>query len=124
AEALTARDEIQEALAALDEASKLMAETGEYFYEAEMHRVRAGLLLAGADKPAAIDSLHAALRTARKQQARFLELKATHDLAALFAERGERRKAFDLLAPLYGTFSEGLDTPVLESARELVDALR
>ena len=124
AEALGASGETKEALGVLAEAAELMEETGEGFYEAEMHRVRATLLLAENDKSMAIASLNAALDTARRQQAKSLELKASHDLAALFAANGERRKAFDHLAPLYGTFTEGLDTPGLESVRELLDALR
>jgi predicted ATPase len=52
------------------------------------------------------------------------ELRAASDLARLWSEQGEKQKAYDLLAPLYGWFSEGFDTPDLRQAKALLDALR
>ena len=52
------------------------------------------------------------------------ELRAAADLARLWAEQGERPKAHDLLAPIYGWFTEGFDTPDLKAAKALLDELR
>jgi predicted ATPase len=61
---------------------------------------------------------------ARAQEARSLELRAACDLARLWADRGERRHAADLLAPTYGWFTEGFDTADLKEAKALLDTLR
>jgi predicted ATPase len=53
-----------------------------------------------------------------------LQLRAARDLAQLLAERGERQLAADLLAPIYGDFTEGFDTPDLVEAKALLDELR
>jgi predicted ATPase len=63
------------------------------------------------------------MATARGQQARWLELRAATSLARPWAEQGERRKAHDLLAPVYGWFTEGFDTADLKDAKALLDAL-
>jgi predicted ATPase len=59
----------------------------------------------------------------RAQEARSLELRAASDLARLWAERGERGRAGNLLAPVYNWFTEGFDTADLQQARALLDAL-
>jgi predicted ATPase len=64
-----------------------------------------------------------ALEVARAQEARSLELRAASDLARLWAERGEHGRAADLLAPVYGWFTEGFDTADLKNAKELLDSL-
>jgi predicted ATPase len=64
-----------------------------------------------------------ALELAGEQAAPALELRAARDLAAVLAERGERRHAADLLAPVLGRFTEGFATPDLGEARALLDAL-
>jgi predicted ATPase len=68
--------------------------------------------------------LQAAIDVARQQNARWPELRASCDLARLWAERGERQQALDLLAPVYAWFSEGFDTPDLVEAKALLDELR
>jgi len=60
---------------------------------------------------------------ARAQEARSLELRAACDLARLWAERGERARAADLLASVYGWFTEGFDTADLKDAKALLDGL-
>ena len=72
---------------------------------------------------AAEAALQAALDLARRQAARTWELRAAVSLARLWAEQGERRKAHDLLAPVYGWFTEGFDTPDLREAEALLDEL-
>ena len=57
-------------------------------------------------------------------EARLFELRASRDLAHLWAEDGKRRKAHDLLAPIYAWFTEGLDTPDLIKTKALLDDLR
>jgi predicted ATPase len=61
---------------------------------------------------------------ARAQQARSLELRAAGDLARLWAEQGRRNEARDLLAQVYGWFTEGFDTTDLKEAKALLDTLR
>ena len=63
------------------------------------------------------------LTTARRQGARLLELRTATTLARMLLERNERRKAVDLLAPVYGWFTEGFDTADLKEAKALLDQL-
>jgi predicted ATPase len=65
-----------------------------------------------------------ALALARRQQARSLELRAATSLARLWGDQGKRTEARELLAPVYGWFIEGFDTPDLKEARALLEALR
>jgi predicted ATPase len=67
--------------------------------------------------------LLSAIVTARTQRARSLELRAATSLARLWAERGERHRAHSLLAPIFGWFTEGFDTPDLQEARMLLNEL-
>jgi len=67
--------------------------------------------------------LASALSTARQQEAHLLELRAAITLARILAERDECHKAVGLLAPVYGWFTEGFDTPDLKDAKALLDEL-
>ena len=95
---------------------------------AEIHRLRGELLLQAApgDSDAA-DRAEAcfqqALAVAREQQAKSLELRAATSLARLWQTQGRRAEAHDLLAPIYGWFTEGFDTPDLQDAKALLAAL-
>ena len=60
---------------------------------------------------------------ARQQQARSLELRAAMSLARLWQHQSKRTEAYELLAPIYGWFTEGFDTPDLQEARVLLEAL-
>ena len=64
-----------------------------------------------------------ALEIARLQSAKFWELRAATSLARLWRDQGKRTEARDLLAPIYGWFTEGFDTPVLQDAKTLLDEL-
>ena len=65
-----------------------------------------------------------ALMIAREQGAKALELEAALDLARLWRDRGKRADARDLVAPVYGWFTEGFDTKDLKEAKALLDDLR
>src|SRR4051794_28786482 len=112
--------------AALDALLGFVLRSDERYFEAELLRLRAAcrLLLAGGSREEAETDLGAALDVARSQGARAWELRAASDLARLWAERGEWRRAHDLLGPVHGWFTEGLDTPDLRAAGELLDGLR
>jgi predicted ATPase len=123
AEALALRGEYTPALAALKEGFETMDTTGERWWEAELHRVN-GIALCGLNKleegQAAFED---ALRIARQQQAKSLELRAATSLARLCGEQGRRAEARELLAPVYGWFTEGFDTADLKQAAALLDEL-
>jgi predicted ATPase len=88
--------------------------------EAALHRLRGELLSAAGDKAAAERSYCMALAVARRQEAKLYELLAATSLARLWRDQGKRIEARDLLAPVYGWFTEGLDTPVLKEAKALL----
>ena len=88
-----------------------------------IHQVSARLHLAAGDSVAAESELRQAIALAQAQSAKFLELSGAIDLARLWVSRGERAEARDLLAPIYGWFTEGLDTPVLREAKALLGEL-
>jgi predicted ATPase len=63
------------------------------------------------------------MHIARKQQAKAYELRAATSLARVWGEQGRRAQAHELLAPVYGWFTEGFDTRDLKEAKALLDAL-
>jgi predicted ATPase len=75
------------------------------------------------DRTSAAACFQGAIATARSQRAKSLELRAAMALARVWGEQGERQKAFDLLAPIYGWFTEGFDTHDLREAKALLDQL-
>jgi class 3 adenylate cyclase/predicted ATPase len=117
--------QIEEGLALLDEAQGLVAKTGEGAYEAEVHRVKAELLLARSpsDPTGAEASLREALGVARRQSGRSYELRAATSLARLWQQQGREQEARELLAPIYAWFTEGFDTRDLMDAKALLDEL-
>ena len=123
AQALAACGRYGEGLSALREAASLGEETGERYVAAEIHRLEGNLLLAENGSAEAEACYLKALEMSRTQEARSLELRAACDLARLWAARGERARAADLLAPLYGWFTEGFDTLDLKEAKALLDEL-
>jgi predicted ATPase len=113
--------ELDKGLGHLAEAERLMDE--QRAAEAELHRVRGELLRAGHDPAGAERSFCRAIDLAQRQSAKFWELRAAISLARLWQEQGKRDAARDFLAPIYGWFTEGFDTPVLKEAKALLDTL-
>jgi hypothetical protein len=124
ADALAANGHPEEGHASLDQAFAFLEETGERLCEPDLHRLRGKLLRHQRSDVAAEASLQQALDVARQQKARWPGLRAARDRARLWAERGERQRALDLLAPVYDWFTEGFDTPDLVAARTLLNELR
>jgi len=117
--------QVEEGLRTLDEALALMYAHGERYYEAELYRLKGELLLAHSvehDVEAGA-CFHQALDVARHQQAKLLELRAAMSLSRLWQQQGKRPEAYDLLAPIYGWFTEGFDTADLQEAKALLEAL-
>jgi predicted ATPase len=109
----------------LDQALEHAGRSGERWYEAELYGQRGRLLLCppARDEAAAEAAFVRALEIARGQGARLLELRAAVSLARLLAGRGERRCAYDTIAPVYGWFTEGFGTEDLRQARTLAEEL-
>jgi predicted ATPase len=111
------------ALAALGEGLATALATGEHLWDAELHRLTGTVLLAENKLDECQASLQQAIRTAQAQQAKSLELRAATSLARLWGEQGQRTEARDLLAPVYGWFTEGFDTADLKEAKALLESL-
>jgi TOMM system kinase/cyclase fusion protein len=123
AEAYRTQGRTAEALAALAESAD-MVDAGQTLYQAELHRLRGELLaLQGAEASEVEDQLTCALGVARLQGARSLELRAAASLARHWAAQNRKAEAREVLAPVYQGFTEGLETPDLAAARELLAGL-
>ena len=93
--------------------------------EAELYRQRGALLLLSLHQHAAAeDSYRHALSNARRQDAKFWELRAAMSLARLWRDQSKVREARELLAPVYGWFTEGFDTRDLKEAKALLEELQ
>jgi predicted ATPase len=115
---------LQEGVDLLDEALKIVESTGERRFAAEMFRYRGDILAARGEAGSAEQAYSKSLHIARQQQAKTWELRAGMSLARLWADQGKRIEARDLLAPVYGWFTEGSDTPDLTEANTLLNGLR
>jgi predicted ATPase len=121
--ACEAAGQIEEAAAQLDQALQFVERTGERWFAAELHRQK-GQLLLRQGHPDAEDLYRKALSVARAQEAKLWELRAAASLAQLWRDQGRRAAAHDLLAPVYGWFTEGFDTKDLKDAKALLGELR
>jgi predicted ATPase len=123
AEALSRMGEHQQALATVGKGLEDQERTGQRRWEAELYRLK-GVALLGLNR---IDDAQAAfeeaLRVARRQQAKSYELRAATSLARMWGEQGRRAEARELLAPVYGWFTEGFDTADLKDAKALLAEL-
>src|SRR6202011_3312428 len=106
---------------ALDEGLAIAEKNDDRCHEAELHRLQGELLLAEAHEQiaAAEDCFRRATETARRQQSRAWELRATMSLARLRQQQGRRGEAHAALDAVYGTFTEGFTTPDLVDATAL-----
>ena len=109
----------EDGLQALAEAHTLVEQHQERWWEAEIYRLRGVLLLrqTGTPQAEAETWLQRALDVARRQEAKSLELRAAMSLSRLWQQQGKRDEARELLAPIYGWFTEGFDTADLQEAK-------
>ena len=97
--------------------------TGERWFAAELNRHKGQLLLRQGHSDAAKELYREALSIARTQEAKLWELRAASSLAQLWRDQGRRAEARDLLAPVYGWFTEGFETPDLKETKALLEEL-
>jgi len=115
--------QVEEAATLLDEALQTIEQTGEHFFAAELTRHQGGLLLRGGHPEAAEQLYRKALGIAEEQEAKIWELRVAVSLARLRRDQGRYAEARNLLAPVYGWFTEGFDTPFLQDAKTLLGQL-
>jgi predicted ATPase len=142
AEAYGKVEQPKEGLTALAEALALVDQTGERFYEAELYRLKGQLTLQkfqvssfkfqvenslGSSvqslESEAEECFHKAIEIARRQQAKSLELRAVMSLSRLWQQQGKKEEARQMLAEIYGWFTEGFDTQDLRDAKALLAEL-
>jgi TOMM system kinase/cyclase fusion protein len=125
AEAYGRAGQAEEGLRLLAEARAHQDTTGEVYWAAEVYWLKGELLLRQAipDEAQAETCLLQALDIARQQQTRSGELRAAMSLARLWQRQGKRAEARELLAPIYGWFTEGFDTADLQEAKALLEEL-
>jgi predicted ATPase len=115
--------QVEEALTQLDDALQMIERTGERWLVAELYRHKGLLLLRQGHTEAAEELYRKALRIAGEQEAKLWELRAAVSLARLWRDQARRTEAHDVLARVYGWFTEGFDTPDLKDAKALLDEL-
>jgi predicted ATPase len=123
AEACEIAGQIEEAVTLLDDALQIVDRTGERWFLAELNRHKGQLLLRQGHSDAVEELYRKALSIAREQGAKLWELRAAASLARLRRDQGRRAEARNLLAPVYGWFTEGFDTPDLKEAKALLNEL-
>jgi DNA-binding winged helix-turn-helix (wHTH) protein/predicted ATPase len=141
AEAYRKVGQVEQGLSALDEALATVNKTGERYYEAELHRLKGQLTLQKLSVASSQLSVpnpqspipnpqteaeacfHKAIEIARQQSAKSLGLRATTSLARLWQQQGKKKKAQQMLAEIYGWFTEGFDTKDLQEAKALLGEL-
>jgi class 3 adenylate cyclase/predicted ATPase len=123
AQACEIAGQVEEALALSDDALQTAERIGERWFAAELYRHKGDLLLRRGEPEAAEQFYRKALTIAEEQEAKLWELRAAVSLARLGHSQGRGAKARDLLAPIYGWFTEGFDTQDLKRAKAVLDAL-
>ncbi len=114
-----------DALRCIAEAMQSVQTTKETMFEAEVYRMAGEIEQMSLEPDAArVEGyFNGALAVARKQQAKSWELRAAMSMARLWRDQGKRQQAYDLLAPVYGWFTEGFDTLDLKEAKALLEEL-
>jgi class 3 adenylate cyclase/predicted ATPase len=117
--------QFEDAWSYIGEAITVVEITKETWYEAEVHRIAGEIALMSPERDGAKAEgyFERALAVARAQQAKSWELRAAMSMARLWRDQGKRQQAHDLLAPVYGWFTEGFDTLDLKQAKALLDEL-
>jgi class 3 adenylate cyclase/predicted ATPase len=115
--------QVEEAVTQLDDALQIVERTGERWFAAELNRHKGQLLLRQGHSEDAEELYRRALIIAEEQGAKLWELRAAVSLARLRRDQGREAEARDLLAPIYGWFTEGYDTLDLKEAKALLDEL-
>jgi len=125
AEALALNGAVAEGLQAVAAGFAEAEASGTHWADAELHRLHGDILSwrGCADWTEVEHCFRSALTVAREQGSRGFELRAAVSLARLLAARQRQAEARELLAPIYGWFTEGFDTPDLEAARNLLEEL-
>ena len=115
---------LTDALAPLDHAVNTGEGPANGLYVPEIHRLR-GMFLKSLGAPAeeVESALRTALQIAEEQGAFLLKLRAATSLARLWRDQGKVQQARELLAPVYGWFTEGFDTRDLKEAKALLEQL-
>ena len=117
--------QFDDALRCMGEAMTAVETTGEKLWEAEVYRTAGEIALKSSepDTAKAQTYFERSLSVARQQQAKSWELRAAMSLARLWRDQGKVREARELLAPVYGWFTEGFDTRDLKEAKALLEEL-
>jgi predicted ATPase len=104
------KQDVEQALTQIDETLVLAQQTGEHWSDAYLHRLRGEILLKcdPANTATAEGAFLTAIGIAQQQKARSFELRAAMSIARLWRDQGKRKDARELLAPVYGWFTEGL----------------
>jgi predicted ATPase len=129
AEAYGNGGQVEEGRAALAEALECVDRTEERCYEAELYRLKGTLTLQSqvpgpkSQVEEAEECFHKALNVARQQSAKSWELRAVMSLSRLWLSQGKKAEARQMLAEIYGWFTEGFDTKDLQEAKVLLEAL-
>jgi predicted ATPase len=113
----------QAALENFAEARALAEETEQRPFQAEIFRLTADALLTIGDRASAGASYREAIAIAQQQSAKLWELRAAISLARLWRDQGKLTEARNLLGPVYGWFTQGFDTPILQEAKALLEEL-
>jgi predicted ATPase len=118
-------EQFEAAWRCIGEAMTAVETTKEKWCEADIHRTAGEIALMSPEPDAAKAQAHfeRAIAIARQQQAKSWELRAATSMARLWRDQGKRQQARDLLAPIYGWFTEGFDTLDLKQAKALLDEL-
>jgi predicted ATPase len=118
--------DLDNALPLIDEQIARVERPGweERFAYAEILRLKGWMLTLRGDLDDAERSFVASLAWARRQQAKSWELRTATSLARLWQSQGKRQDAYELLAPVYGWFTEGFNTTDLQDAKALLEELR
>jgi predicted ATPase len=122
---IEAQGDAEGALARIEEALALAGETAEHWSDAFLHRLRGEILLKRdpANTLPAEEAFLTSIAIAQQQKARTFELRSAMSMARLWRDQGKVQQAHELLAPVYGWFTEGFDTRDLKDAKALLEEL-